>query len=150
MPSMKVNKILVPALKKVMLTATAIVALMQCSEEEMVTPAAPVAEIETATSAAAIPLTISSLTVAGINTTFATAKDCKTCTFVIPEGTELVDGKAMGFQPGNIICLNAAFKYGNLEFVNMEGTEENPIVITTVGAAEAVQNEEQGSESNPY
>jgi hypothetical protein len=147
---MKVNKILVPALKKVMLTATTVVALMQCSEEEMVTPtAAPVAETETATSATAIPLSISSLTVAGINTTFATAKDCKTCTFVIPEGTELVDGKAMGFQPGNIICLNAAFKYGNLEFVNMEGSEENPIVITTVGAA-AAESEEQGSESNPY
>jgi hypothetical protein len=148
MPSMKVNNTVVSTLRKAMLAAATVFVLTQCSEEE-VTPAVQSAEPETAV-AASSNLSMASMTVAGVNTTFATAKDCKTCTFVVPEGTELVDGKELGLQPGNVICINAAFKYGNLEFVNIEGTEENPIVIATVGAAENATPDQGASEANPY
>src|SRR5687767_1077888 len=99
MPSMKLNNRVVSILKKAMLSAATVFVLTQCSEEE-ITPAAQPVQAE-AVSTAAASLSISSLTIAGVNTTFATAEDCKTCTFVVPEGTELVDGKEMGFQPGN-------------------------------------------------
>ena len=148
MPGMKVNNT-VSTLRKAMLAAATVFVLTQCSEEE-VTPAVQSAEPETVVTAASSNLSMSSMTVAGVNTTFATAKDCKTCTFVVPEGTEVVDGKELGFQPGNVICINAAFKYGKLEFVNIEGTEENPIVITTVGAAETSTQDQGASETNPY
>jgi hypothetical protein len=151
MPSMIVNKKLVPVLKKVMLTASAVFALMQCSEEdELITPAGNPA-IEAAQTNVANVNAISSLTVSGVNTTFATAKDCKTCTFVIAEGTELVDGKALGVKAGDVICLNAAFKYGsNLEFINIEGSEESPVVITTVGGAENAASPEGTQSGDPY
>lgn len=128
---MIVNEKLVPALKKALLTATALVALMRCSEEEFITPSATTAATET--SARSAEVSITSLTISGVNTVFATAKDCKTCTYVVPEGTTLVDGKLLGFKPGNIICLNSIFKYGAIEFSNIEGSAEQPIVITTVG-----------------
>jgi hypothetical protein len=149
MPGMKVNNTVVATLRKAMLAAAAVFVLTQCSEEEVVPEAQPVqseaAQVATAT---ATSLSMQSLTVSGVNTTFATAKDCKTCTFVVPEGTELVDGKS--FAPGSVICLNALFKYGNLEIVNVEGTEENPIVITKVGVAESAPVQEEASESSPY
>lgn len=139
------------SLKKVMLTATTVFGLMQCSEEEvLMTPAASPSASETP-AATASDLTISSMTISGVNTVFATAKDCKTCTYVVPEGTDLVDGKALGFEPGNVICLNAAFKYGSdIEFINMEGSEEKPIVITTVGATEHTSASEQTFDGDPY
>lgn len=148
---MIVKKKLVPALKKMLLTAAAVVVLMRCSEEELVTPAANQAEEGTLTAASApAAASIASMTVSGVNTVFATAKDCSTCTFVVPEGTEIVDGKELGFAPGNVICLNSIFTYGNLEFVNIEGTEENPIVITTVDASATTTASDTQSTGDPY
>jgi hypothetical protein len=152
MPSMIVNKKLVPVLRKAMFAATTVFALTQCSpEEELLTQVeTPAAPTEAAISSAALESSISSVTVSGLHTAFATATDCKTCTFVVPEGTTLIDGKEMGFEPGNIICLNTAFKYGMLEFTNMEGTPEKPIVITTVGPASSKPAAEASSDSDPY
>jgi hypothetical protein len=151
MPSMIVNKKFVPAVKKVLFAATAVFALTQCSqEEELLAPAATPATPELAISAASASRSISSLTVSGIHTAFATAADCKKCTYVVPEGTTVLDGKEIGLQPGNILCLNTAFEYGALELTNLEGTEENPIVITTVGTLIEQPAAGQSSSGDPY
>src|SRR6218665_3744868 len=44
---------------------------------------------------------------------------CSTCTYVIPANTGTIDGKALGIKPGDVICLNAASKYGSLTFKNI-------------------------------
>jgi len=146
---MIVNKKLAPALKRVLVAAAAVFALTQCTQdEELQAPAAAAAAPEVQISASAAK-SITSLTVSGVNTVFSTATDCKTCTYVVPEGTTVVDGKELGFQPGNNICLNTAFQYGALELTNIEGTEQEPIVITTVGtASEAAQVVASGAD--PY
>src|SRR5687768_17071930 len=98
MPSMIVTKKLIPALKKVMFTATAVFALMQCSEDEgLVNPTANDASTE---AVAAGSLTVESLTVTGTNTTFARLNDCKTCTYIVAEEEEVIDGSV--FKPGDI------------------------------------------------
>ncbi|HYC86640.1 MAG TPA: hypothetical protein VEB86_15515 [Chryseosolibacter sp.] len=136
---MIVNKKVVPALKKVLFAATAVFSLTQCTQDEALTPAiVKAAQPEVSISAASAASSISSLTISGIHTAFESGTDCKTCTYIVPEGTTTVDGKEIGLQPGNIICLNTAFQYGALELTNIEGTEQEPIVIKTVGpAAEA-------------
>jgi hypothetical protein len=148
MPSMIVSQKLFPALKKVMFTATAVFALMQCSEEEELVN--PVASQATAASASSDNISASSLTVTGSNTAYATLTDCKTCTYIVAANEELIDGKALGFKPGNIICLNKGVKYGNLEFVNFDGTPEKPIVIATVKDQLATTVVAQSSEQDPY
>jgi hypothetical protein len=148
MPSMIVNQKLFPALKRVMYTATAVLALMQCSEEdELVTPAASHA---TAAIASSDNASASSLTVTGSNTAYATLTDCKTCTYVVAANEEVIDGKTLGFKPGNIICLNKGIKYGNLEFVNLDGTAEKPIIIATVKDPLNTPIVAQSNEQDPY
>jgi hypothetical protein len=128
MPSMIVIKNLFPTLKKVMYTATAVLALMQCSEEEAIVPVAAA----TSTSSADQNISASSLTVTGSNTSYATLTDCSTCSYIVSEKESVIDGKELGFKAGDIICINKGVKYGDLEFVNIEGTASNPIVIATV------------------
>jgi hypothetical protein len=148
MPSMIVNKKFIPTLKKAMFAATDVLALMQCSEEEeFVTPAATDAAIEAASTTG--ELSVQSLTVTGSNTAFTNLNDCKTCTYIVSEKEEIVDGSVLGFKPGNIICLNKGIKYGNLEFVNIEGSVESPIVIATIGAQKPAVAE-VSSVANPY
>jgi hypothetical protein len=148
MPSMIVSQKLFPALKKVMFTATAVLALMQCSEEDtLVNPVAPQATVANASTE---NISASSLTVTGSNTAYTTLTDCKTCTYVVSANEEIIDGKAMGFKPGNIICLNKGVKYGNLEFVNLDGTPEKPILIATVKSQLDTPIVAQSSEQDPY
>jgi len=59
--------------------------------------------------------------------------DCTECTYVVPADSVVVDGKVLGLKPGSVICLNSAFSYGSLEFHNIVGTAENPIVIKNCG-----------------
>lgn len=72
---------------------------------------------------------VASLTIEGTNTEFSDNVTCSTCTYVVAEDLEVIDGKELGLAPGSVICLDAAKKYGNLTFVNIEGTEEAPITI---------------------
>jgi hypothetical protein len=148
MPSMIVSQKLIPALKKVMLSATAVIALVQCSEDESIVPVRNDVTVQAASTEASA-LSISSLTVTGSNTVFATLKDCKTCTYIVSGEEQIIDGKILGFKPGNIICLNKGVKYGNLEFVNVEGSVENPVVIATIGSV-ASSASEQTSGTDPY
>jgi hypothetical protein len=48
---------------------------------------------------------------------------------VVDANATVVDGAALGLKAGSVICLDAALKYGSLEFVNVDGTEEAPITI---------------------
>lgn len=130
MPSMTVKQMFFPVVKKVVLSTAAVFALMQCSEEEVAPSNVPATEISI--SAASAPV-LPTVTVTGVNTVYATAKDCSTCTYIIPAGSTVVDGKELNLKPGSVVCINTLFKYGNLELVNVEGTSENPITITTVG-----------------
>lgn len=70
-----------------------------------------------------------SLTVVGENTIFVSGVDCKTCTFVVAEGATEVDGAELGLSAGSIICLKSGINYGDITFVNLNGTTEKPIII---------------------
>jgi hypothetical protein len=146
MPSMIVSKKLIPALKKAMFTATAVLALMQCSEEDEFVN--PTISDPSAEAVSAGVLSVESLTVTGTNTTFARLNDCKTCTYIVAEEEEVIDGSV--FKPGDIICLNKGVSYGNLEFINLEGTTENPIIIAKVGGQITSVVAETSSVADPY
>lgn len=101
--------------------------LASCQENEFT----EVAE-DVATSATAVgESNVGSITIEGSNTVFSDNVECSTCTYVVAEDLETIDGKELGLAPGSVICLDAAKKYGNLVFVNVEGTEEAPITIGT-------------------
>jgi hypothetical protein len=101
--------------------------LASCQENEFT----EVAE-DVATSATAVgDSNVGSITIEGSNTVFSDNVECSTCTYVVAEDLETIDGKELGLAPGSVICLDAAKKYGNLVFVNVEGTEEAPITIGT-------------------
>jgi len=142
-------------LKNVLLAAVLLTALFNCSEEEIApvvpdTAAAPAVQQEATVTDR--PLAFS-LTITGAHTTFSKANNCSSCTFVVPANTFIVDGKEKGFKPGDVICLDAAIKYGALEFVNMEGTADKPIVISNCGGsddASATQTAETTSEEESY
>ncbi|MBL7856253.1 MAG: right-handed parallel beta-helix repeat-containing protein [Cyclobacteriaceae bacterium] len=65
--------------------------------------------------------------------TSSQSNSCSACTYVVPLRQHITDGKILGIKPGDIICLQASLKYGPLKFINIHGTEENPIIITNCG-----------------
>ena len=75
------------------------------------------------------PAATGSMTISVVYTSYEDIQDCKTCTYVVPEDLAIVDGKELGLKPGSVICLNKAIQYGDIDFLNLEGTEENPIRI---------------------
>ena len=117
------------SMKKIFLAAaSALFVFTQCTEEEIVpnqAPAAPAEQVSLPAEATG------SMTISGIFTTYEEIKDCKTCTFVVPADLTVVDGKELGLKAGATICLDKAIKYGDVDFVNLEGTETNPIRIGT-------------------
>ena len=102
-----------------------------CStQDDFVKPtAAPVAAVEAAEETGEV----ASLTVSGEYTEFADQSECSTCSYVVPEGATVVDGAKLGIKPGNVICLNKDFKYNAVEFVNVVGTAESPVIIANCG-----------------
>jgi hypothetical protein len=113
---------------KVLPCALAIFTLSQCTSDEPKdeTPTIAVAA-ETVSNEGDAPM--QSLTIDGVHTVLSSVTDCKTCNYIVPEDATIVDGKELGIKPGQAICLNEAFKYGNLKLINLEGNEENPIII---------------------
>ena len=87
---------------------------LQCSDEEVLPQTKIASEEDLVTSAT------------------AAAGDCG-CTYVVPSNTPLVDAKALGLKPGNVICLKASYTYANLLFRNVIGTAIAPIVIKNCG-----------------
>ena len=98
-----------------------------CQENEFETVAKDAdAKMDAATAATS---SVESITIMGENTQVVGSVDCKTCTFVLDNKSETIDGAELGVKPGNIICLETGITYGNISFVNLQGTEENPILI---------------------
>jgi hypothetical protein len=113
-------------MKNILVAAFAVFSLAQCTEEEIVPAQAEVSAIE----AVELPIQATgSMTISGVFTTYEDVADCKTCTYVVPADVAIVDGKELNLKAGSVICLDKAIQYGNVDFVNLEGTEENPIRI---------------------
>jgi len=58
---------------------------------------------------------------------------CKECTYVVPADTKIIDGLELGLKPGSVIGLSSEIAYGTLEFHNLAGTMDQPILITNCG-----------------
>ena len=126
---MKNIKMIAASMKKGIIAALAIMVMVSCSEETLV---------EKPTEAEASPLTalveeadVASLTVSGIYTEVSADVDCASCTYKVPDNVRTVDGSELGLKPGSVICVDARRKLGEIEFVNMIGTENAPIIIGT-------------------
>jgi hypothetical protein len=120
--------------KKLFIAAAAVIVMTQCTDEgELLTPQAQPAVEQATVAAAADQPTEASFTISGLYTNIVESTDCATCTYVVPAETTLIDGKVLGFKPGAVICLSKGVDYKMLEFVNLEGTEEAPIVIGYCG-----------------
>ncbi len=114
-------------MKNILIAAFTVFALSQCTEEEVVPSQAP-APAEEAVEVA--PAT-GSMTISGVYTSYEDIADCKTCTYVVPVDVAIVDGKELNLTPGSVICLDKAKQYGDVDFVNLEGSKESPIRIGT-------------------
>ena len=117
--------------KKILFAAFTLFIFSQCTEEEIVPNQVAAPPVEAAALSAE---PTGSMTISGVYTTYEAIEDCATCTFVVPADLAVVDGKELELNPGAVICLDKAIQYGEVEFINLEGTEENPIRIGTCGA----------------
>lgn len=59
--------------------------------------------------------------------------NCNECAYIIPKDKKVIDGKVLGLKPGSIIGLDASIQYGSLNFINIVGTKEQPIIIRNFG-----------------
>src|SRR5690606_17649157 len=123
--NMRNNRLM--SMKNILIAAFTVFALSQCTEEEVVPAQAP-APAEEAVEVA--PAT-GSMTISGVYTSYEEIADCKTCTYVVPVDVAIVDGKELNLTPGSVICLDKAKQYGDVDFVNLEGSKESPIRIGT-------------------
>ena len=119
------------SMKKILIAACTVFFFSQCTEEEIV-PNKPEAPVE---AAATLPAKATgSMTISGVFTVYESIEDCSTCTFVVPADMAVVDGKELDLGPGSVICLDKTIEYGDVEFVNVEGTEERPVRIGVCAA----------------
>jgi hypothetical protein len=120
--------------------ALAFFAFTQCTTEEPKVEETQVTATETESVINDEDKPVVSLTIDGVHTVLSSIEDCKTCDYVVPENATVVDGKELGIKPGQAICLSDKFHYGNLKLVNLEGTEQHPIVVAYgVKAAETAE-----------
>lgn len=116
------------SIKNILFAAGTLFALSQCTEEEIAPRQAttPAAENISLT-----PEATGSMTISGVFTSYEDIQDCKTCTYVVPADVAVVDGKELNLKAGSVICLDKAIQYGDVEFINLAGTESNPVRIGT-------------------
>jgi hypothetical protein len=101
-------------------------ACINCSPEEQ--PIEPESYVTEQTEPLDTPT--ESFTISGIHTVLSLEeKECTTCTFIVPATASLIDGKELDLNPGDVICLDKALRYGNLEFINIDGDLDNPVII---------------------
>lgn len=113
---MRINSFLTLC-KKAFFTLTFLLVVLRCSDEQLV----PDQQLISSTQ---------------LNTTTTDAtgiSDCSSCTYVVPADQRIIDGTALGLKPGSVIGLNANFNYGSLTFLNIIGTNDNPIIIKNCG-----------------
>jgi len=101
-------------------------ALTQCTEEEIL----PVNEQSVAEELTATAANVASLSISGLYTEFASGEvDCKACDVIVDEKATVVDGELMKIKPGSLVCLKKAVRYPAIDFVNLVGTSDRPIII---------------------
>ena len=76
---------------------------------------------------------VSSITVSGAFIEYTDQVSCAECSYVVPEGTTVVDGAELGIEPGDVVCLSKGLKYNAIEFVNVEGQAGKPIIVGNCG-----------------
>jgi hypothetical protein len=113
--------------KNVLFVIVAVCLLASCQNNELDTVAYD-AQTEMAASEEVVT-NVPSVTISAANTRFEESVDCSTCTYIVTADEQTVDGAALGLKPGSVICLDKAVKYKNLDFINLEGTAEAPIII---------------------
>ena len=114
------------SVKKILFAAFTLFAFAQCTEEEVVPAKAEAPAVEMT----ALPAEATgSMTISGVHTRYEPIEDCATCTFVVPAEMTVVDGKKLNLKAGSVICLEKAIRYGDVDFINLEGTEDQPIKI---------------------
>ena len=113
-------------MKKILFAAFTLFIFSQCTEEEIApSPVQPAAQ-----QAAVLPeQPAGSMTISGVFTNYEDVEDCKTCTYVVPADVSVVDGEELNLKAGAVICLDKAIKYGDVDFINLFGTESSPIRI---------------------
>ena len=115
-------------MKTILFAVFTVFTFSQCTEEDIVPQQNPAPAAETV----ALPVEATgSMTISGVFTSYEEISDCKTCTYVVPADAATVDGKELNLKAGSVICLDKALQYGDVEFVNLAGTEANPIRIGT-------------------
>jgi hypothetical protein len=118
---------IISKLKVCVLLGSTAFALSHCSNDDIINPVPATVAANQTTAQAGMPL---SLSVSGIHTFSTEPVACKTCTYVVASSETVIDGNDLGIKPGDIICLDAAKNYNNsLEFVNILGTLEKPVII---------------------
>lgn len=143
-----IKSILKPTSQRLAAASLIIFAFGQCSHEDILphpqaTDATPTLPVVTPQES---PATFS-MTITGTYTEVTTLADCSQCGYSVPAGTTVIDGKQLGIRPGTVVCLQAALKYTNIEFINMDGTAERPVVIARCGVTEdAAPTEDADSE----
>lgn len=88
--------------------------------------------------AAADSLNVETDTLDTDSTETVTSLACSDCDFIVT--TQLVDGEALGVQPGDVIGLDASLDYGNLKFINIVGTEDQPVIIRNCGGTAVINS----------
>ena len=120
LPGMTRSNTLLKTLRKSALALAMCSLFMQCSDEEIIstesqkdkTVSTPRADTTSQTSEPAT---------------------CPECTYIVPAGVKVIDGEKLELVPGSIIGLNSEITYGTLEFHNIVGTAEHPIIIKNFG-----------------
>lgn len=115
------------SVKSIFFSTAIVLTLVQCSEEEIVAEESIVEDMTTEIMSEAV--NVASISVEGVYTEVQGDVSCNTCTYVVAPAETTVDGKELGLKPGSVICLRKSLQYSSVDFVNLEGTEENPIVI---------------------
>lgn len=114
---------------RIVVPVIALFSFAQCTEDQEEVASQDAAPVEEVAKFDEFADPIASLTVDGLFTEFTPIADCKTCDYVVPANATVVDGKELGIKPGSTVCLDAKLKYGNLELINMNGTEKEPIKV---------------------
>lgn len=114
---------------KTLAVAFTIFGLTQCTDQDNIAPMSKASEQTETTASNTSEEPALSLTIDGVNTVLSSTTDCKSCAYFVPEDATEVDGKALGIKPGEAICFKSDALYGNVRLINLEGEENNPIVV---------------------
>ncbi|HEY0656529.1 MAG TPA: hypothetical protein VGD65_25525 [Chryseosolibacter sp.] len=104
-----------------------ILTMAKCSEEEIIVDELAVEEPSTYMASEAAE--VGSLSVSGVYTEVQGDVPCATCSYIVDPTEATVDGNELGLKPGSVVCLRKSLKYSSVDFINMEGTENSPIII---------------------